>query len=120
MAKYNTQDVIKAKDLRDAVNYAVTQQLPDEQSEKRIKRTAKQTVTVADVIAIVGQLTGQYGQVIMQLQDRTQIQEFVLLELGATEETFEKAKEKYTAALEKHREEILAAQKQLAEEKESK
>jgi len=118
--KYNTQEPVKAKDLRDAVNYAITQQLADENSAKRIKRIAKQTVTVADVIAIVGQMTGQYGQVIMQLQDRTQIQEFVLLEMGATEETFMKAKEKYEAALQKHREEIEAARKQLEEAQDNK
>jgi hypothetical protein len=85
----------------------------DEKAAKRIKRLAKRTVTVTDVVAIVKGLTSHHDQFITQLMDKAQIQERVLVKLGATDEMIQEATKEYYEELNAKREELLAAQKSL-------
>jgi len=109
----NSQDPIKTKDLQEVLTYAVTQEVADEKAAKRIKRLAKRTVTVTDVVAIVKGMTAHHDQFITQLMDKVQIQERVLIKLGATDETIQEATKEYYEELNAKREELLAAQKSL-------
>jgi endonuclease III len=119
MGKHNTQDAIKSTDLQEALTYAVTEQVADEKSAKRIKRVAKQTTNVTDVVAIVKAMTSHQDQYITQLIDKVQIHERVLTKLGATPEMIQEATKEYYGELQAKREELLAAQEQLQEVEEA-
>lgn len=119
MGKHNTQDAIKSTDLQEALTYAVTEQVADEKSAKRIKRVAKQTTNVTDVVAIVKAMTGHQDQYITQLIDKVQIHERVLAKLGAKPEMIQEATKEYYGELQAKREELLAAQEQLQEAEEA-
>lgn len=107
--KAKNQDAISVEDLHEYLTFVLTNQVKDRKHAKELQRLSRRTVTLSDVVTILKALTQHQDDAIVQLMDKIQIQELVLLRLGATEEIFKEAKEEYADIL-KAQQEALKAQ----------
>ena len=115
-----SQDPIKLEDLEVFFNYALTGTISSEEEATKLRRLSKRTVTLADVTLLFNVLSQRKDQAISQLMETVQVQDFVLEQLGATEEIFDKAKKEYADRIEAKREEMRAAVEALKASQEEK
>lgn len=112
------QDPIQLEDLSTYLTYTATKTFKDLEHAQQIKDISRRTVTMADVTTVTRVLLKEHENIIENLIGIVQVQERVLLKIGATEETFKEAEKEYVTELEEVRKKLEKEQKEREKEQE--
>lgn len=113
----NTQDPIKLKDLEKFLTYASQGDAATEKERKFLHLMSRRTVNVSDVMSLFNVMNQRTSNLMTQLMDVVQIHKRVLSKVGATDEMYKEAEAEYEQLITEKQAELLAAQKQMKEEK---
>lgn len=104
--KKTQQDPISLEELSTYLTYATTKKFKDVAHAQQIKDISRRTTTMADVTTVARVLLREHENIIENLIEIVQVQERVLLKIGATEDTFKEAEKEYKLELEKVRKQL--------------
>lgn len=118
--KVKNQDSISQEDMETYLTYLLTGNVEDENHAKELRRLSRRTVNVSDVTVLLKAMTHKQDKSITQVMEALQIQQNVLEELGANDEMFKKAEERYTKDVEELRKQVEEYNKKKQEKTEGK
>lgn len=98
--KEKSQDPISVEDLQKFLDYVITKQVHDEKHAKELRRLARRTTTLSDVIVLYEGVSNTMQSMITQIMEAVRVQQGVLERLGATPEMFEESRIEYQKQLE--------------------